>query len=1187
MRLKKMMIIGFKSFADKTVLQFDDGVTCIVGPNGCGKSNIADAFRWVLGEQSAKSLRGQKMNDVIFAGTTKRKPLNMAEVSLTFVDIKGKLPVDYEEVTISRRLHRSGESDYLLNGRSVRLKDIQSLFLDSGMGCQAFSIFEQGKIDQVINYSPIERRSIFEEAAGIVRFLERKRESLRRLEHTENNLERVMDVSQEVEKQIVVLKQQAEKAVVFKSNQSLLESLEKSHCVARWDQLELKSKDVSSRQHKCQNMLIELNQELNTLKISEQEYKNILNSSEKQRHFQNGELFRIRGQKALADREWKSDQERLQEAQKKEKKFTQELEEIRRLDQGSKATELNLKQQVQALQEKLKNTETEMKSHQAILKRKEEGMNKLRTELQSSLQQRLKLNQKESQLDSEYKQNGVRLENNQDRKNALVGKREILEKDLEQFNVQQQQKKKQLGEITASVETYQSRFNLCENELQKIGLEIDKKQKERETVQKRSLEYKARQKILIKMREDQEGFSLGSKKLLQESHRDQSPLFQKIQPLYEFFKADAELAESLAIILRSYSQTLVVQTFADFDLIVEFAKKQKLQDFSLLCVEGIKEVDGVSHEKNGLQKITTNLVASHFLSRIAEVQYDQEAIKLLPTSSGNGIWSREGLFFDRYHVAFFQKPNESHVFLREAELLSLTGEISIVEDKYKVIEQEVMVLQKRKTAIQEERAELDKLLRREEMKKAEINFSLQRSLSDQDRVEKEIVLRQKEMETLAEQIMTLQELLAKIQQNHRTANQDLKRCQEEVERFEKEIEDQNGVLRIEQKDQKEKETAYRLLTEEHQRLIHQLNLLEMKQQERKKQEQRIEGECAQLKMIHFTINDKSAVAQDTMHKLQIALEELEKSHALLEIEVTEQKAALEKIEASLTQKRNLCKKSEDENHQLVLQLAQISSTAESLAMQLNERYQLSIEDARGQVGLQKNSIENVEKQIRGLRQALQEAGDVNMTSIEELEQHQERSIDLHQQMNDIVSSKNELLKIIGQLDGDSCKIFKETFELIRENFKKNFAILFQGGVADLQFTETNHVLEAGIEITAQPPGKQMKTINLLSGGEKCLTAVALLFAIFEVKPSPFCILDEIDAPLDESNVERFVKMVRHFVDRCQFLIITHNKRTMATGDVLCGVSMEEKGVSKLLSLNLGSQDTESCKMEGELLTIES
>lgn len=1169
MRLKKLVIVGFKSFAEKTTLHFDPGVTCIVGPNGCGKSNIADAFRWVLGEQSAKSMRGNKMPDVIFAGTSQRKSLNVAEVSLTLTDVQGALPIDYEEITLTRRLHRSGESEYLINGNLVRLKDMQGLFLDSGIGKNAFSIFEQGKIDQVINYSPVERRYIFEEAAGILRFLQRKKESLKRLEQADQNLDRVKDIHKEVEQQIVVLKKQAEKARIYKDNQILLEQLEKTCYVLKWTQLDKKEKETDKRLQKQQVMLAELNEKMQHLKDKEQEVKRWLQQQEKAIKIKNEALYQLKSEKEIHTREHISNQEYLKEAQQKEKKLKTELEELRLTQQSRRKMLQDISQRQSKVDLELKEFEGKLNFQQDKVKNKEKEVNQLRQDLNAKQQNRLKLLQTESQMESEWKQNEVRLEHHRERRKQFDERLKQQVEDLKQIAQVIQEKRQQLKQVSALVDSHKERLDQYEEDLKQNAAAIEKEHKELEGLKRKLMERKARQAVLVKMREDHEGFSSGSKQLLKESDNPNSPLYGKIHPLYEYLKPKAEMAEALATILKAYAHTLVVKTEKDFESVLQLANELNIQDYSFICLEWIEMAS--SKQGTFASQVDSGLLADHFLKHVQTVNTHLEALPYFKPNFEGAIWSYQKGFFDRFRVFFSPGVQENQVFLRESELRELEEEINQKEDQVLVLDKQLQQLQQRKAHLQMERIEVDKMLRRDEMKLVEVNFGLQRSLGDQEKVKGEQAQVQKELTALEQHIDQQQQALQQLKDKHWIVKQELTQFNQEVEFLEKEVETQNQSLRIQQQDQKEKTELYQKLMEDKRQLDHQVNLLEAKEQDHHKQEQRISDELADSTELQVKMKEKGAHFHQQLEKLEVHLQEAIQACQQLEQGAEEAKGQLTSLERELNGQHALIKKNEEESNHIHIQLAQYRSAASALEAELQERYVLTMDDIKPLVGPDTKSLDQTEKQIRSLRQALQEAGNVNMTSIEELEKQEERYQFLNQQMQDMTGSREELLEIINQLDTQSRKIFRETFEAIRANFQKNFQILFNGGEADLQFTETDNVLEAGIEISARPPGKQMRSMTLLSGGEKCLTAVALLFAIFEVKPSPFCILDEIDAPLDDTNVERFVNVVKHFVDRCQFLIITHNKRTMAVGDVLFGISMEEKGVSKVLSLEFSQE----------------
>lgn len=1174
MRLKKLAVLGFKSFADKTVLHFDAGITCIVGPNGCGKSNIADAFRWVLGEQSAKSMRGAKMPDVIFAGTTHRKPLNFAEVSLTLTDVQGTLPIDYDEITITRRLHRSGDSEYLLNGNLVRLKDLQTLFLGSGVGRNAFSIFEQGKLDQIISYTPLERRYIFEEAAGILRFLQRKKEALKRLEQADLNLSRVQDIHLEVEKQIQTLENQARKARVFKEHKAELEVLEKASYVLRWQGLENKQSDIKAKQDKQKKRLEKCQQQGSARQAQCQEAKQLLQQHEKALRMQSEQLLTLRGQQEIQTRESQSLQQRLKEAQLREKKLKQELEDLTLARQTRQKTLGEMGRKRQQLEAEWSDAETKWIHQQDRVKLQEKEVIRLRQELAAKQQAHLKSLQQNSQWQTELKQSEVRLENLTEQQKLLESRIQQLKADWQQLAQSGQERKQSLQQLSAVVDSHKDRLEQYEEDLKKLAVDGEEKQKEIEGVRRKVMEIKARQKMLLRMRDELEGFSSGSKKLLQEAQNPQSPFYQKLRPFYEFFNPQAEAVEALAVVLRAYSQTLVVEKEEEAKHVLAFAEQAGLQDFSLLCIEWIQKMKPLltPTKKSLLDQVAHNPVAQHFLETIALASSHEEMLSLLLKGKCDETWSLQGTFFDHRGVLFKIKPGENQVFIRESELKNLEEDLTSKEQQLAKVEQALQHLQHRRSHLQLERVELDKILRRDEMKLVEVNFGLQRVLSDQEKNKTDQARVEQDLKVMKQNIEEQSKNFRALDQKFFQAKQELIQLQQEKDVLQHELGKQESALRIQEQDQKEKGIHYQQLVDNRQQMLHQYNLLEAKEQDHDKNVSRIEDELGELGEKQTQVVEDEKKVQQHLASFENRVQESAKQYAELEKQGASLLKQSEQADHQLALQLEELKHVEHELAQFDIQLAHQNATSQALVEELAERHQLTIEDAL-QLALPLNcSLEQTEKQMKSLRHSIQECGDVNLTAIEDLEKHQVRYTFIKQQMGDMHQSKEELLGIIQQLDGESHTIFKETFEAIRTNFQKNFQILFNGGEADLQFTDSQDILEAGIDIIAKPPGKQMRSISLLSGGEKCLTAVALLFAIFEVKPAPFCILDEIDAPLDDTNVERFVNVVKHFVDRCQFLIITHNKRTMAIGDILFGVSMEEKGVSKLLSLEFAHKE---------------
>ncbi len=1172
MRLKRLEILGFKSFADKTKFEFDPGITAVVGPNGCGKSNIADAFRWVLGEQSAKSMRGHKMPDVIFAGTTHRKPLNFAEVTITLTDIDGKLPIDYDEVSVTRRLHRSGESEYFINRHLVRLKDVQGLFLDSGMGKDAYSIFEQGKIDQIINLSPLERRYIFEEAAGILRFLQRKKEALRKLEQTDLNVSRIKDIHKEVERQIIVLEQQAEKAREYKENKNALEILEKTLLATKWNTLQVRFGDGQKKGCEQDVRITDTHSQIEALQNELAEAKHGVAEAEKILRIRGEEVFKARSAKEIKSKEKQSNQERLKDLHAKEQRWQQEVEGMdarRELREKERRT-------IQSSQKVLDNRCAELDSivqkQREKVKVLEEELAKLRDHQQNQQRECLKLVHSENQCESDSRQSHVRLENAMEKQSHLHERKARLTALEKELVAQLAEQKRQLDESSRALEGQKQLFSAMEKDLQEIAEEMDKAQIEFERINQEITDAKARQRALQRLRDDREGFSAGSKSLLEEASKKDSPLFDKIKGLYEYFTPEKGKEAALAAVMRPYAQTLVVEKEADFEAVVAFAKKNKIKDISLLCLELMANLKAAKSVNNKALvplalHVIENEVSRCFLDGVffsKELLSPMEAVK---NGEGVEICLADGVLVDRRSVVFYATPGENNIFLREAELKALDKKLLESEEQRLQWDNVLRAIQQKRAHLQGQRTELDKTIRRAEMRLVETNFSLQKATTDLDKMRAESKQQQLEQQGVERIIGDLSEALGELKMRHAKAKALASKAQKDGEALNEQLNKLAADLKQQAHELREKEAAWQQASDEQRKQAHALNVLEVKDLESTQQQKRLQDEIEMGRASQSQIEHQGVEVDKLLHEVEHVLADVTAACSELDQQVAVRKKALEHLEAKINDRRNILKKHENDRHQVGIQLAQLESTMQSLENELQERHRLSVKDALAACGSLDKSVDQIEKQMRALRQQIENAGDINMTSIEECDKHKTRYTFLNQQIDDLDLSKQELVAIIAQLDGESRKIFKDTFDQISANFKKNFKILFNGGEADLQFTETSDILEAGIDIIAQPPGKQMRSINLLSGGEKCLTAMALLFAIFEVKPAPFCILDEIDAPLDDTNVERFVNIVKEFVDRCQFIIITHNKRTMAIADVLVGVSMEEKGVSKILTMD--------------------
>lgn len=1157
MRLKKLTISGFKSFADKVSIDFDSEIVGIVGPNGCGKSNIVDAFRWVMGEQSAKSLRGDKMHDVLFAGSDSRKPLNYAEVAITLTDIKDELPTPYEEITIARRLYRSGESEYYINKELARLKDVQSLFLGSGIGKNAFSIFEQGKLDQIIHLSPEGRRVIFDEAAGTSRFLLRKKETMRKLVVVSDNFARVHDVHAEIEKQTKQLKKQASHAKNFQENKSRLAELEREILLFRWKRISEKNAALEGELERLkfsfqEGLSLLSSQEELLNKHKERVLEEEISAQEQQKEFHLCETkFRVH------EAESAQQKHRLLEMKKREEDVKGELQALSK-EQTNSSKDLTSKEENRDLCAKRKedlHKELTLKKevHHAIekeLQLRRESVKKIQTEHLQQVQEVSKLSAALQERTFRHESKCARLQTLIDLEQKGMNSCSALEGNI----LSQRQK---VETLSAQIDASKKDLNQEEQELLAVRKQIAEAQKEEHQLLRHMTEAEGHKKALNRLKEEMEGFSEGAKMLLKEAKDPKSPLYQKITPLFEYLSPKKGYENLLASALRPYAETLIVDSEEDFKELIVFVKKKKIGDFSLLVKNRIQAKKEVS-ESSLARYLDKNPIAYHFSNGIEVGE------------SGNYL-DALGVFFN-----LGSGRNHANVFLRQSELKSL--EQTLLELQAKADEHRAFSLNlaEKLKLTEKRRNEIIEARRKKEMDLIQENFQLLQVLKDQEKAKKELESLKKEKEGLAlleNEGFAIEESQKKLS----LQKMEVARLFMAVGKQERTLETLQENFSQSALQMQEADAVFQEAKELWQRSNQEIEILKARQQQRELHEKKLEKEAFELRQrVESTLNaigKKEAECDEQ----QYALKSLEKALREQEKRLFEAKKECERLDKELSQKRKALTPLEKERHSLEILHAKEFSEKESLENELQERHALKKEDLASQAAISplEIPIDEAVKEMHRLRSAVDEAGAVNMTAIEEFQEAQDRFDFLNQQLKDLEESKKDLEEIIAKLDQESRKIFKKTFLQIRENFQKNFAILFKGGSADLTFTESSDILEAGIEIVAKPPGKQMRSISLLSGGEKCLTALALLFSIFEVRPAPFCILDEVDAPLDDTNIDRFTHVLKQFTDKTQFIIVTHNKKTMAIADLLIGVSMEEKGVSKLISLVFESVFTKS------------
>lgn len=1189
MKLKTLEIIGFKSFAEKIKLSFSPGITAIVGPNGCGKSNIADAFRWVLGEQSAKSLRGSRMPDVIFSGTSNtstrkgRAPLPYCEVSITLTDVAGDLPLPYEELCVTRRLHRSGESEYLLNRQNVRLKDIHSLFLGSGLGKNALSVFEQGKIDQVIHYTPQERRLIFEEVAGISRLVQKRAEALRKLEQLDTNLERVGDIVSEIARQIAVSERQAAAAHAYKEAKQRCELLEKGRLVTKWQQVDQRRNETTQKEGLQEEQLSAQNEQLKAAQQAIFEKREELPRWELSLRASSEAVFKASTAKQLCQQQLLTAKELLDDLSNKQRKWQQQLQQCCEQRLQAQHDEEQLVQRQELLDSNALSAQQALARRHAAVEYGTEELIAERQQYQQQQSELVKLMHEEKAAESEIKQTSTKVESCVERLKGLSARQAKLTSWSAELAADVSAKKTVVAALIEKVDKKRELLERLELQIKEIDSEAKALEGSRDALRKLFMEKSARYNVLLQLRAECEGASTGCKALLKEASKPSSPFYNKVAALAESIQIPKGLENEIALLLRSYTNTLVVADDAALDALIHFAKECGLMDFSVISREKLRR-GAFAGACGALEAVvppggSEDALLLHLLYGTIRAGDTEAALRYADEVSGNAggvgdfgeICCGAGFILDRHRVLFQASLGENSAFLREAELKTLELEQAEWQRQLDTLITRCHELAARRAAIEAEMRQSDQTMRSDEMKLVEENFSLQRALNDSEKARRDQDELASEAAVAAAQQQQLEAILQELHKKYSQAKERVARSRVTVEEKAAELEEKEAIGRREKELLRAAEELYRKTAADKQQGEHAQQMARLRQEQAQASEIRIKGELAQAEEASQGVVNKQQGSTASLDELNSALAAAEQQRLASEQLVAEKKSEISRAEELLQQQRRKNKQAEQERHHLGILAAQLATAQTALEEELLAHFAIEIPTAIQQGLSLQIPLAAAEQEIAMLRKHIEEAGNVNLAAIEECKQHKERQTHLTAQVDDLELGKDELKQIIAQLEQESRHLFSDTFNLIRQAFQKNFQILFNGGEADLTLVNSEDLLQCGIEISAQPPGKQMRSIQLLSGGEKCLTAMALLFAIFEIKPAPFCILDEIDAPLDDANVQRFADVVKQFIDRSQFIVITHNKRTMAMADVLFGVSMEERGVSKVLSMEFARE----------------
>ncbi|MGF7144028.1 chromosome segregation protein [Anaerotaenia torta] len=1179
MYLKSIEVHGFKSFANKMLLEFHDGITGIVGPNGSGKSNVADAVRWVLGEQSAKQLRGAKMEDVIFSGTQMRKPLGYAYVAITLDNSDHKLPIEYEEVTVARRVYRSGESEYLINGAPCRLKDVNELFMDTGIGKEGYSIIGQGQIDKILSGKPEDRRELFDEAAGIVKFKRRKYAAEKNLEEEKLNLSRITDILKEIEKQLAPLEKQSGVARVYLKLKEELKSLEVNQFLKEYDRLrgqkeqleeklDIASSDYERTKQEYENTkeeYVRLEQQLEECDRNLEEDRNLFNERKLQKEKAEGEI------KVL--------QEQISGLQQSDEYIRSRMENTRKETDARKAEEQGYLAEKDAIDGKIADMDDLLSAALDELNRSKENILAYTREIEecnNGIFEYLNLN---SGIKGNMQRYETMLEQNTLRKADL--NQRILKNKSEEcvYNETIEAETKNLGRITESINEYSAKVTAIEQGIADAQNRMDAANKEYHEVQARYLGEQSRLDSLMNLTERYEGYGISIKKVM-----EQKPHMPGIVGVVaDIIKVDKAYETAIETALGGTIQNIVTEDEATAKELIGYLKKNKFGRATFLPLTNISAGSGSQGDKAlrepGVLGMANRLVEAdgrfrelidYLLGRIIVVDHIDHATSMARKFNYTlRIVTLEGeLLTPGGSISGGAYKNASNLLGRRREIEEMEREVQSLKLRTEELLSRREEAREARTGLRGELEDLKALLQEKFLEQNTVSMNLEREKAR--KAETEAVYQEyvRELQEIELQARDLKEQLSKLQENLSLNSLHGKEKEERIEQLNEKLEAERSLEQA----ANEKSSALRL----------QMSALEQNNQFTLENIKRIKREIAKLYEEEETLNsdilktshaveEKKAIIQEQEGRIR----SLEQEILVQEEKLREQTARREQITGVhknfFTKREELSNRMNELDKELFRLNGQKDRLAEQADQQVNymwEEYQLTYSTATEYPVEEEISLPQVKKQIGEVKTKIRELGDVNVNAIEDYRNLSERYEFLHTQREDLVKAEEALQQIIRELDTEMRLQFIEKFKAINEEFDVVFKELFGGGLAGLELTDSEDILEAGIRINAQPPGKKLQNMMQLSGGEKALTAISLLFAIQNLKPSPFCLLDEIEAALDDSNVGRFAKYLHKLTKDTQFIIITHRRGTMAAADILYGITMQEKGVSTLVSVSL-------------------
>lgn len=1179
MYLKNIEVQGFKSFAQKINFEFHNGITGIVGPNGSGKSNVGDAVRWVLGEQSAKQLRGGNMQDVIFSGTETRKPLSFASVAITLDNSDHKLPVDFQEVTVTRRLYRSGESEYLINGSACRLKDIHEMFYDTGIGKEGYSIIGQGQIDKILSGKPEERRELFDEAAGIVKFKRRKNTTIKKLEEEQQNLVRVTDILSELTRQLTPLEKQAETAKIYLGKREALKELdvnlflaENEHTEGLLKELEEKTKtaehqlqETGTAYEKTKEEYDRLEKELESLEQKMETLREETQGKALQKQQMEGQINVLNEQLLAGEQNQEHYESRLsaiaEELSKKEEAKKEQQEEGELLKEKTS----EMKKQMKKKEEALSNIQENIRECSAAV---EDGKN----EIIEILNTRATTKGKAQRFDTMMEQIGIR-------KAELSQKILKLKSEEEEQSGAMKRASAKYEAITALIEEMNEECKRLEEEVYSIQGQLKNQNAQMEAGQAAYHREASRLDSLKNMAERYDGYGNSIRRVMEQKER--VPGIEGVVADLIQVNKDYEIAIETA--LGGSIQNIVTDNEQTAKQMIEFLKKNRFGRATFLPLSSVN-ARGEFPQKEALKEegvigLASELVNTapryqgvirYLLGRVLVVDHIDHAIAIgrkykhtlrMVTTEGESLSPGGSMTGGAFR-------NNSNLLGRKREIEELEKKVSSLKTELEEIQHSIDENRSRRNVIRDTIADFKEKLRLQYIEQNTAKMSMNQLEEKNEQIQRGYLQVQRDQMDMQRQVREVQEDHSRIKKELEESQKDEKELETFIETRQQELDEWKNAesealkelehIRLEvssmgQKTQFTMENLSRLSSEiasyKEERGKLQENLKLGKEEMEKKSQ-----DIVKLKntIAHFEEEEKAS--KDSLQALTEEKEERNKSH----------KAFFEKRDALSGQMSLLDK----ECFRLKSQAEKIEESREAQISYMWEEYEITPNNALQYRKEELTDRQEMQKEIGKIKEEIRRLGTVNVNAIEDYKELLERHTFLSDQYEDLQQAEKTLEQIIEELDEGMRKQFSEKFREIQREFDKAFKELFGGGKGTLELSEDEDILEAGIRIISQPPGKKLQNMMQLSGGEKALTAIALLFAIQNLKPSPFCLLDEIEAALDDSNVGRFAGYLQKLTKNTQFIIITHRRGTMNAADRLYGITMQEKGVSTLVSVDL-------------------